>query len=161
MIVRSAAASTSGTRARQEWVVAPQFGDGPETVVLRGDLTRALAGTSDVAAALARRRGSTSRVAAATPARSVAAPEVHVVPGASRRSTVLEVRARDVPALLFVVATTVAAVGVDVVGARVDTYGADAVDVFYLRQGRRALDPPEEQAVLDAVRAAVAPPPAA
>jgi [protein-PII] uridylyltransferase len=70
---------------------------------------------------------------------------------------VLEVRARDVPALLYTVATAVAAVGVDVVSARVDTFGADAVDVFYLRQGVRPLDIAEQAAVVEAVRRALLP----
>jgi [protein-PII] uridylyltransferase len=125
--------------------------------VLRGDLTRALAGTWDIAAAVAKRRGSGARIRAVPPAAAVAAPAVLVVPGASRRSTVLEVRARDIPALLYTVASAVSTVGADVVAARVDTFGADAVDVFYLRQGRRPLDQSEREAVVAAVTRSLTP----
>jgi [protein-PII] uridylyltransferase len=157
LTVRSASVATADGRALQEWMVEPQFGDGPDPVVLRGDLTRALAGTWDIAAAVAKRRGSGARIRAVPPAAAVAAPAVLVVPGASRRSTVLEVRARDIPALLYTVASAVSTVGADVVAARVDTFGADAVDVFYLRQGRRPLDQSEREAVVAAVTRSLTP----
>jgi [protein-PII] uridylyltransferase len=163
LTVRSASAASRDGQARQEWMVTPQFGDGPDPAVLRGDLARALAGSWDVAAALAKRYGSARRGAAPVAERAAApsdpgpaaAPAVLVVPGASRRSTVLEVRARDIPALVFTVTSAVAAVGVDVVAARVDTFGADAVDTFYLRQGRRPLDPAGRRAVVAAVSGAL------
>ena len=56
-----------------------------------------------------------------------------MIDGASERSTVIEVRAHDIPGLLYAVATVLTTLGVSVVSARVQTLGADAVDVFYLQ----------------------------
>ena len=60
-------------------------------------------------------------------------PEVRVVAAASDQSTVIEVRAHDLPGLLYTVSSALTAAGVSVVSARVDTLGADAVDVFYVQ----------------------------
>ncbi len=87
---------------------------------------RALDGTLDVGARLAKR---------AAPARRgpAAPPEVLVVDGASESSAVLEVRAHDVPGLLYAVASALTTVAVSVVSARVHTMGAEVVDVFYVQ----------------------------
>jgi [protein-PII] uridylyltransferase len=154
--VRAAAADTDGTLARQSWIAEAQFGGGPEPDAVRADLRRALSGLLDPAARLARRRRPTGPTRSVRPAG--AAPLVRIVPEASRSSTVLEVRAPDVPGLLTAVAGAVTAAGVDVVAARVDTYGADAVDVFYLRHADGPLDAQQQQDVLDAVRAAMTEP---
>jgi [protein-PII] uridylyltransferase len=154
--VRAASADTDGTLARQSWIAEAQFGGGPEPDAVRADLRRALSGLLDPAARLARRRRPTGPTRSVRPAG--AAPLVRIVPEASRSSTVLEVRAPDVPGLLTAVAGAVTAAGVDVVAARVDTYGADAVDVFYLRHADGPLDAQQQQDVLDAVRAAMTEP---
>jgi [protein-PII] uridylyltransferase len=126
LTVRSAAIRTVDGTAVQTWIAAPQFGEAPAAATLRADLVRALDGTLDVAARLARR--------AAPPRRGPAVPpEVRVVHNASAASTVIEVRAHDLPGLLYRVSAVLTAAGVSVVGARVDTLGADAVDVFYLQ----------------------------
>ncbi|MBN9609362.1 MAG: [protein-PII] uridylyltransferase [Actinobacteria bacterium 69-20] len=165
LTIRSASVFTSETAARQDWVVAPRFGDPPDPAVLQVDLVRALTGAWDVPAALARRWEGGSATAglhreadsgAAAVAGRAATPTVAVVASASRRSTVLEVRARDYPTLVFRVATAVSDVGIDVVAARVDTYGADVVDAFYLQQGGRPLDDDVCEAVVNSVTAAVA-----
>jgi [protein-PII] uridylyltransferase len=62
----------------------------------------------------------------------VAAPSVAVLPGASASATVLEVKARDAPGLLYRVASALAGTGVSVRSARISTLGAEAVDVFYI-----------------------------
>ncbi|HEY5878181.1 MAG TPA: [protein-PII] uridylyltransferase [Nakamurella sp.] len=126
LTVRSAAIRTVDGKAVQTWIAAPQFGEAPAAGTLRADLVRALDGTLDVAARLARRT--------APPRRGPAVPpEVRLVQDASVASTVLEVRAHDLPGLLYKVASVLADSGVSVVSARVDTLGADAVDVFYLQ----------------------------
>jgi [protein-PII] uridylyltransferase len=58
--------------------------------------------------------------------------------GASDLATVLEVRAHDRPGLLFTVTRVLAAEGLDVRSARVETLGAEVVDAFYVtdRAGR-------------------------
>ena len=87
---------------------------------------RALDGSLDVAARLARRT--------APPRRGPAVPpEVRLIEAASVTSTVIEVRAHDLPGLLYKVSAALTAAGVSVISARVDTLGADAVDVFYVQ----------------------------
>ena len=113
-------------RAVQMWSVTPAFGEPPPVERVREDVTRALAGTLDVAERLAARTS-------ANPAPSgTAAPRVEVVPGASERATVLEVRAHDAPALLHRVTRAIAAADVAIIAARVATLGSEVVDVFYL-----------------------------
>ncbi len=126
LTVRSAAIRTVDGTALQTWIAAPQFGDAPAAATLRADLVRALDGSLDVAARLARRT--------APPRRGPAVPpEVRLPENASAASTVIEVRAHDLPGLLYKVSSVLTTVGVDVVSARVDTLGADAVDVFYVQ----------------------------
>ena len=53
----------------------------------------------------------------------------------------LEVRAHDMPGLLYSVASALTTLGVSVISARVHTLGAEAVDVFYVQaaDGSRAV----------------------
>jgi [protein-PII] uridylyltransferase len=55
-----------------------------------------------------------------------------VIPNASATATVLEVRAPDGPSLLYRTCTALGAAGARIQRARISTYGADAVDTFYL-----------------------------
>jgi len=125
--VRGASIDTVGDSAVQVWRAVSAFGPPPDDHVLRHDLRRALDGSLDVTAKLASRRR--DRRAATVHS---APPRVQLVPQASQTATVLQVRAHDEPGLLHTVATAVAAAGVCVRSAVVDTLGADAVDVFYL-----------------------------
>lgn len=128
LTVRAAGVRTVGSTGLQTWTVAPQFGDAPAAATLRADLVRALDGSLDVAARLARRTAPARRTSAAP-------PEVLVIDGASESSSVLEVRAHDTPGLLYSVANVLTTLGVNVTSARVHTLGADAVDVFYVQSG--------------------------
>jgi [protein-PII] uridylyltransferase len=60
------------------------------------------------------------------------APSVAIAERASSRTTVVEVNARDRPALLAALAGTIHRCGYDVHSAHIATYGERAVDVFYL-----------------------------
>ncbi len=113
-------------RAVQVWTVTPAYGDPPPVERLREDVTRAVAGSLDVASRL------DARDQAYAAPREVAAPRVDLVPGASERATVLEVRAHDAPALLHRVTRAIAAADVTITAARVATLGSEVVDVFYL-----------------------------
>jgi [protein-PII] uridylyltransferase len=124
--VRGASVDTVSDSAVQVWRTVSQFGAPPDDHVLRHDLRRALDGTLDVAERLRRRAGEQRRPTRTAP------PLVSLVPEASRTSTVLQVRAHDEPGLLHSIASVVAAAGVQVRSAVVDTLGADVVDVFYL-----------------------------
>ena len=112
LTVRGAAVRTVGATALQAWTVAPQFGDAPAAATLRADLVRALDGSLDIAARLAKRTPPNRRGEAAP-------PSVRVLDGASTTATVLEVRAHDVPGLLYTVAKAFTARGVGVLSARV------------------------------------------
>ncbi len=86
------------------------------------------------------------------------APTVVVRPEASASATVLEVRAKDRPGVLWHVLAALARLEVTVRSAHVDTLGPQAVDVFYLQEAdagalseRRAAD------AAHAVRAALSP----
>ena len=123
-------------RAIQVWTVLPAFGDPPPVDRLREDIGRALAGGLDVAARL------DAREQAYPAPLGTASPVVEVVPGASDRATVLEVKAHDAPALLHRVTRAIAAADVAITAARVATLGSEVVDVFYLvdREGRALSD---------------------
>jgi len=145
LAVRSARTQTVGERVVAVWTVVPEFGEVPPAERLREDLRRALEGSLDVSAALARR----DRDQRPTPAPP---PQVTVVPGASEVATVLEVRAHDTPGLLHRVASAISWSGVDVSAALVATLGSEVVDVFYLRS---ASGGPLDEREVAAVQAAV------
>ena len=74
----------------------------------------------------------------------LAPPKVTLVDDASRTATVVEVRAHDTPGLLWRIGRALGECGLDVRAARVETLGAEAVDVFYVvgADGRPVTDAP-------------------
>jgi [protein-PII] uridylyltransferase len=80
------------------------------------------------------------------------APSVAIAERASTRTTVVEVNARDRPALLAALAGAIHAEGHRIHSAHIATYGERAVDVFYLTRadGRKL-----EQADVDSLRSAL------
>ena len=60
------------------------------------------------------------------------APSVAIADRASTRTTVVEINARDRPALLAALAAAIHACGHVIHSAHIATYGERAVDVFYL-----------------------------
>jgi [protein-PII] uridylyltransferase len=84
------------------------------------------------------------------------APAVAVRPEASTQATVLEVRTDDRPGVVYLVAATLAALGIAVRSAHVDTLGPQAVDVFYLQEASSgALGEERAAQAAHAVRAAL------
>jgi [protein-PII] uridylyltransferase len=148
--VRSVAAQTRDGTGVQVWHVASRHGDRPDAARLRDDVLRALDGRLDVAARVAAR--------AVPPPRSsvpVPPPTVDVLGGVSQLATVVEVRAHDAPGLLHRLATALTGSRASIRTAVVGTLGAEAVDVFYLVDGRgRRLDQARTAAVVEALRAA-------
>lgn len=124
--VRSADTVSEEGRVLSRWRVAPLYGDPPPTERLRADLLRALSGDLDVGARLADRPTPSSN--------PIAQPWVEIIPGASARYDVLEVRAHDEPGLLHRIGTALSSAGAYVTAARVSTLGSEVVDVFYLRR---------------------------
>jgi [protein-PII] uridylyltransferase len=113
----------------QRWTVAAEFGDLPDVSRLRTDLRGALAGRIDPAERMKARDAESSPIGRTLP---VAAPTVSLVDAASSIATVVEVRARDTPGLLYRVCAAIARAGASIATARVSTLGAEAVDVFYI-----------------------------
>ncbi|MEU6368052.1 [protein-PII] uridylyltransferase [Streptomyces sp. NPDC046931] len=114
-----------------DWRVAAEYGSLPQAARLRADLVRALDGSLDIAGRLAERDAAYPR------RRGVLAPppRVTVAPAASRHATVIEVRAQDVPGLLFRIGQALDKAGVRVRSAHVSTLGSNAVDAFYVTTG--------------------------
>jgi [protein-PII] uridylyltransferase len=84
------------------------------------------------------------------------APAVVVRPEASTQATVLEVRTDDRPGVVYLVAAALAALGITVRSAHVDTLGPQAVDVFYLQEASAgALGDERAAQAAHAVRAAL------
>ena len=127
LAVRSANATSCGDMAVTAFTVAHLYGDPPDASLVTGDLRRALTGQLDVAQRLHQREQGVLR-----PAASPAPPTVTLVDDASDTATVVEVRAHDAPGLLWRVGRALGECGLDVRAARVETLGAEAVDVFYV-----------------------------
>ena len=86
-------------------------------------------------------------------------PTVAVRADASEHATVLEVRAADRPGVIRLVCAALAAVGVDVRSAHLETLGPQAVDVFYLQEeGAGALSETRASEAAHAVRSALSAP---
>ena len=86
------------------------------------------------------------------------APTVVVRPEASSQATVLEVRAADRTGVLYLVCAALAAAGISVRSAHVDTLGPQAVDVFYVQEeGAGALSEVRASEAAHAVREALTP----
>ncbi|MFF0244913.1 [protein-PII] uridylyltransferase [Streptosporangium sandarakinum] len=152
MVVRAASAASAGGTAVIEFSVVPEYGSPPDPATLEADLRLVLAGRLDIEERLARRARSMrpSRV-------PVAPPRVTLLDDASATATVIEVRAHDRPGLLWRIGRAFGDCGLDVRAARVETLGAEAVDVFYVvdRAGRPLTDAVQRAQVRDQVLAAL------
>ncbi|MGS2590685.1 [protein-PII] uridylyltransferase [Streptomyces hebeiensis] len=127
------------------WRVAAEYGSLPQAARLRADLVRALDGSLDIAARLAEREAAYPRRRGVTapPPRVTAAPAT-----ASRRATVIEVRAQDAPGLLHRIGRALEDAAVRVRSAHVSTLGANAVDTVYVTREDGSPLPEEEAAAL-------------
>jgi [protein-PII] uridylyltransferase len=151
--VREAASGTRDGRAVIRWAVQTQFGDPPPADRLTADLRRAILGELD----LARRLTERERAYAVTDDPHPD-PTAMLIPDASSRTTVLEVRAHDRAGLLYWVTAALAQAGFNVHGAKVSTLGSEAVDVFFLTdENGAALPAARAQTALREVRAALVP----
>jgi [protein-PII] uridylyltransferase len=130
LAVRSANATTVGNTAVSVFDVEPEFGDPPDATLVAADLRRMLQGRLDVEDRLDRRARAVRPRGATIPA-----PKVTLVDEASETATVVEVRAHDAPGLLWRVGRALGECGLDVRAARVETLGAEVVDVFYVTDG--------------------------
>ena len=134
LAVRSANATSHGTMAVTSFTVAHPFGEPPDATLVTSDLRRALAGDLDLAERLDR-QGLRGTRAGSAHRPWLAPPRVTLVDDASRTATVVEVRAHDAPGLLWRIGRALGECGLNVRAARVETLGAEAVDVFYVAGG--------------------------
>jgi len=127
LTVRGANATAVGDTAVTVFNVVPEYGDPPDAVLVSSDLRRMLEGRLDVEDRLERRaRAVRGRGFNAPP------PKVTLVDNASTAATVVEVRAHDEPGLLWRIGRALGECGLNVHAARIETLGAEAVDVFYV-----------------------------
>ncbi|REE99086.1 [protein-PII] uridylyltransferase [Thermomonospora umbrina] len=134
LVVRTArvySAAEAGT-AVLDFTAVPEYGTPPDPAALEADLRRMLADRLDVAERLERR----ARSMRVRPGIPVPPPRVTIVDDASSTATVVEVRAHDRPGLLWRIGRAIGACGLQVGTAQVDTLGAEAVDVFYVVDGK-------------------------
>ncbi|WP_345710799.1 [protein-PII] uridylyltransferase, partial [Kineococcus glutinatus] len=151
LLVRSALVRTLHGVAVDTWWVESPSGDAPSADGLRQALDRIEAGDTALLERLVRRDAQRRPPGGGVRA-LVAHPRVVILPGASERATVIEVRAADRPGLLHALGRALAAEGVDIRSAHVATYAAQAVDVLYLAEpdGSR-LSPPRVARVVAAL----------
>jgi [protein-PII] uridylyltransferase len=134
--------------------VVPEYGDPPDESLVAADLHRMLEGRLDVEDRLERRARNARPLGAAAPP-----PKVTLVDGASQTATVVEVRAHDEPGLLWRIGRALGDCGLNVRAARVETLGAEAVDVFYVTDsaGGQLTDPELRKRTVASVLAALTP----
>lgn len=98
---------------------------------VRADIEAAADGRLNVGETLARRPPGRRRPMAAAPAPSDL--RVLVDNEGATAATIVEVRAPDAPGVLHKITAAIAAEGLDIVSARINTLGGEVVDTFYVR----------------------------
>ena len=100
-------------------------------------LRKAIAGESNVAAMVERwrTRNAPRTRSAITDSGRRNLPQVSCDNEASQSSTLIEVHAVDEPGLAYKIASALAALGLDIVCAKIATEKSDALDVFYVTDG--------------------------
>jgi [protein-PII] uridylyltransferase len=154
LAVRGANASAVGDTAVAVFSVVPEYGDPPDATLVSADLRRMLEGRLDVEDRLERRARAVRPHSASAPP-----PKVTLVDDASSSATVVEVRAHDEPGLLWRIGRALGDAGLNVQAARVETLGAEAVDVFYVTDSSGALlsDPDLRKRTVKMVLSALTP----
>ncbi|HTR90634.1 MAG TPA: [protein-PII] uridylyltransferase [Trebonia sp.] len=127
LMVRGANASSVGDTAVTVFSVVPEYGEPPDAALVTADLRRMLEGRLDVEDRLERRARAVRPHGSHAPP-----PKVSLVDNASSSATVVEVRAHDEPGLLWRIGRALGDCGLNVQAARVETLGAEVVDVFYV-----------------------------
>lgn len=128
--VRTARAATVDGMAIEEFEVAPALGDWPRSDLIETQIRAAIAGTLEVGALLARRRGTYRPRRRAA---HVAPPRVVFDRSGLSGIEVVEVRCVDRAGILGDLARALNDLGLDVAQARASTLGHEVVDAFYIR----------------------------
>jgi [protein-PII] uridylyltransferase len=154
LTVRRANATAVGDTAVTVFNVVPEYGDPPDSALVVADLRRMLEGRLDVEDRLERRARAARPLGTAVPP-----PKVTLVDEASSTATIVEVRAHDEPGLLWRIGRALGECGLNVQAARVETLGAEAVDVFYVTDaiGGLVTDPDLRKRTVKMVLSALTP----
>jgi [protein-PII] uridylyltransferase len=154
--VRSADVSGEGDYAVELFDVEPSRRRWPDWALVADEIDAVLRGTLPLEERLAQQ--ASAYASARRPSRPTAT-EVRIVGDASEQSTVLEIRAPDSVGLLYRVTTTLFALDLDVVAARVSTFGHEVIDAFYMRDrssGGKVTDPDRIRRIEEGARSAIA-----
>jgi [protein-PII] uridylyltransferase len=123
---------------------------------IEASLRKAVAGESDVAALVERWRTNNAPRKRAVLAHMRKRNLRHVVCDneSARTSTLIEVQAADEPGLAYKVASVLAALGLDIVCAKIATEKSDALDVFYVTDadGRKLAEATMQAVVVELTR---------
>ncbi|HLM94958.1 MAG TPA: [protein-PII] uridylyltransferase [Acidimicrobiales bacterium] len=155
--VRSADVAGEDGFAVETFVVEPSRGRWPDFKLVADELEAVLRGTFPLEERLA------EQVRAYADGRRSVSPRpvevrVSVDNAASAGSSVVEVRAEDDAGLLHRITAALFALDLDVVAARVSTFGHEVVDAFYVRDtatGGKVTDPVQIERVRDGVVRAI------
>jgi [protein-PII] uridylyltransferase len=150
--VRAAKVEVDGDRGIAVFAVRPRFGRAPVPEILADGVRAALDGTLPLAARL-RQREADYRQNGSRPT----PPRIswHDAEVSGEATGIVEVRAGDRAGLLYRLTAALAAQGLDVTSARVETLGGDAVDSFYVcNPSGTPIDADQRQRVDEALRAA-------
>jgi [protein-PII] uridylyltransferase len=130
--VRSATVAGEDGVAVEIFTVEPARGRWPQAARLSDDLAAVMGGTLVIEAQL-QERARTYRNARKATRPQLVSTRVDVDNNASATATVVEVRAEDVVGQLHRITQALAACHLDVISAKVSTFGAAVVDAFYVR----------------------------
>jgi [protein-PII] uridylyltransferase len=150
--VRAAKMSVDGGYATGVFAVRPRFGRAPVPEILADAMRAALEGTLPLAERLRQREADYRQNGARS-----APPRIswHNSEASGAATGIVEVRAGDRAGLLYRLTAAIAAEGLDVTSARIETLGADAVDSFYVADPSGSpVDPEQRQRVDTALVAA-------
>ena len=155
--VRSADVTGEGDFAVELFTVEPSHGRWPDWELVADEIDATQRGTFPLEQRLAKQAEAYAGARRAVSPRPVPR-EVAVVDDASEASTVIEIRAPDSLGLLWRITAALFACGLDVVAARVSTFGLEVVDAFYVRDGEtggKIVDPRRVTEIAEAARRAV------
>ncbi|HEX7167110.1 MAG TPA: [protein-PII] uridylyltransferase [Acidimicrobiales bacterium] len=130
-VLAATAGSLPNGKAVEVFEVASSHNGSPDWRRVRRDFDAVLAGELSLDEPLAAR----TRTYRRRDARLASPPLVRVDNEASRRATVIDVRAPDAVGVLHAITRALADAGLDVRAARVSTFGHDVVDAFYVVDG--------------------------
>jgi [protein-PII] uridylyltransferase len=155
--VRTADVAGENGVALETFTVEPSRGRWPQASRLTDDLVAAVHGTLSLTDRLTE-RARAYRAEKRPVAPQHVATEIAVDNSASASATVIEVRAEDVVGQLHRITQALFDCGLDVISAKVNTFGAAVVDAFYVRgpDGEKVTESHLLDALDRAVRAGVA-----